>query len=94
MKVTAKPLEELLKGVRINSRHSLLKMTDIIDIYSKPATRLNVAVYFSEDYTPPKDKNQRLSIATFISLSKKELVWREEFSHIMRFKYDTYEDGK
>lgn len=84
----ARPLEEVLEGVRINSRISLLKMAEIIDIYNRPASKMNIAVLFAED----KNFDKTITIARVISNiceSGDRLLWREEYSALMTFKYNS-----
>lgn len=84
-RLKALPLEELLQGVRINNKRSLEKMLDILEIYSRPATKMNLAILFSDDYLPcPHSSIAKIVSERFGTCN--ELIWREEYSEIMTLR--------
>jgi hypothetical protein len=82
----ARNLEQQLEGLRIRYDNSLLKLVDILAIYSQPSTVENLSVYFETvpDHADPED-----SIAFTIAVSNKigdPLIWREEYEKLMTWE--------
>jgi len=92
MGIIARPLGEILQGIRINSKESLFKMMAIIDIYNNPCSSGVLNMYFKN---PPAENNKitiEILIAVIAVTSEGSLEWSDKYTELFTFKYDSIEN--
>lgn len=80
----AKRLEDLLLDARLNNKFDREKVSELIGIYSQPATKNNIYVYF-EQFDFEDDLKSTIGDLVRFNLYVNPMYWKEDFRELIYF---------